>query len=79
MTTANVNTDAMLNMKEVADALGISQKALRVRLSKGKFPEPTARKGAELFWSANNLRGIVAPTQRVLDVINSEFDEEIPF
>jgi len=79
VTTKTVNTDAMLNMKEVADALGIGQKALRVRLSKGKFPEPTARKGAELFWSANSLRGFVAPTQRVLDAINNEFDEDVQF
>lgn len=70
MTTANVNTDAMLNMKEVADALGISQKALRVRLSKGKFPEPTTRKGAELFWSVDSMRGFVPPTQRIMAIVN---------
>lgn len=77
MTTKTVNTDAMLNMKEVADALGIGQKALRVRLSKGKFPEPTARKGNELFWSVDSMRGIVAPTPRVLEEI--ELDQDIPF
>lgn len=77
MTT--VNTAAMLNMKEVADGLGISQKALRVRLSKGKFKEPTCRKGDELFWSVTSLTGIVEPTARVKQAIDAEFDEEAAF
>jgi len=52
MSKEQVNTDDMLGIKQLADKLGISQKALRVRISKGKFPQPNARKGDKLFWNS---------------------------
>lgn len=43
----------MLNLiatKELAQVLGISVKALRIRVSKGKIAQPTKREGQELYW-----------------------------
>lgn len=72
MSKHEMNTDGMLTLKEAADDLGISQKALRIRISKGKFPQPDARKADELFWEVDTLRGIVAPTERITAYLNSD-------
>lgn len=77
MSTKEINTKAMINMKEAATDLGISQMALRIRISKGKFPQPDHRIGTELFWSVDSLRGIVAPNERVLQEL--EFEQDLPF
>jgi hypothetical protein len=39
-----------IGIKELATALGISVKTLRVRVSKGKIAQPVKREGDELFW-----------------------------
>lgn len=72
MSNKEVDTKAMINLKEASDHLGISQKALRIRISKGKFPQPDARKGDELFWHIDTLRGIVPPSERLNDLLISD-------
>ena len=43
------------DLKQVADALGISVKALRIRVSKGKMPNADKREGDNLFWTEETL------------------------
>lgn len=47
---------SLIGMKEMARSLGISQKALRIRVSKGKIDQPVKRVGDELFWSRGTDR-----------------------
>lgn len=42
---------SLLTLKDAAKKLGISVHALKIRLSKGKFPEPTRRENGELYWA----------------------------
>lgn len=44
------------DLKHVADVLGISVKALRIRVSKGKMPNADKRQGDNLFWTQETLR-----------------------
>lgn len=39
--------------------LGISQSAVRIRVSKGKLPAPDKREGKELFWKLETITGAV--------------------
>jgi len=77
MSKTNVNTENMISLKDASDDLGISQKALRIRISKGKFPQPDARKGDELFWNTDTLCGIVNPSERLIQALG--LDQDIPF
>lgn len=43
------------DLKQVADVLGISVKALRIRVSKGKMPNADKRVGDNLFWAEETL------------------------
>lgn len=43
------------DLKQVADALNISVKALRIRVSKGKMPNADKREGDNLFWAQATL------------------------
>lgn len=43
------------DLKQVADVLGISVKALRIRVSKGKMPNADKREGDNLFWTEETL------------------------
>lgn len=47
----------MKNIKDVAKMLGISQAAVRIRVSKGKLPPPDKREGKELFWKPETITG----------------------
>lgn len=49
----------MINIKELAKRLGISQAAVRIRLSKGKLPNPDKREGDNLFWKEETVKGSV--------------------
>lgn len=75
MSKTEVNTKMMINLKEAAESLGISKMALRIRVSKGKFPQPDHRVGAELFWDADTLDGIVPVPERIETYLKSD----IPF
>lgn len=44
--------------KDVAKMLGISQSAVRIRVSKGKLPAPDKREGKELYWRLETISGI---------------------
>lgn len=43
------------DLKQVADTLNISVKALRIRVSKGKMPNTDKREGTNLFWLEETL------------------------
>lgn len=45
----------MFSIKDVAKMLGISQSAVRIRVSKGKLPPPDKREGKEFFWEKVTL------------------------
>lgn len=45
----------IVTLKELAKQLGISQSAVRVRLSKGKLPNPDGRDGDKLWWKKETL------------------------
>lgn len=45
----------LIGVKELARHLGISQKALRIRVGKGKVAQPVKREGSELFWDRTVL------------------------
>lgn len=72
MSKRKLNTEYLINLKEAADHLGISQKALRIRISKGKFPQPDAREADGLFWDMNTLRGIVPPSERLTKALEQD-------
>jgi len=38
--------------------LGISQAAVRIRVSKGKLPNPDKREGKELYWKLETISGV---------------------
>ncbi len=46
-----------ITIKQLATHLGISVSTVRNRLSKGKLPNPTERRGDQLFWSKYDLLG----------------------
>lgn len=58
MSKTVLNAGHLCSLKDVAKLLGISQNALRIRVSKGTFPQPNSRKGSELFWDREVLRDI---------------------
>lgn len=45
----------MVSIKLLAKRLGISQAAVRIRISKGKLPNPYKREGADLFWKEETI------------------------
>lgn len=45
----------MVSIKLLAQRLGISQAAVRIRVSKGKLPNPAKREGGSLFWGEDEL------------------------
>lgn len=49
----------MVSIKMLAQRLDISQAAVRIRVSKGKLPNPDKREGGKLFWKEENLAKIV--------------------
>lgn len=53
----------IISSKDFAKELGISQKALRIRLSKGKLPNPIKRDGDELFWETIKVKSLFVTTE----------------
>lgn len=68
-----VADNAMLNVKDTAALLGISQAGLRLRVSKGTFPAPEWRQRGfgpiskpRAFWRASTVRTYLAEQDRRL-------------
>lgn len=45
----------MVSIKLLAKRLGISQAAVRIRVSKGKLPNPDKREGQSLYWKEETV------------------------
>ena len=56
----------IISSKDFARELGISQKALRIRLSKGKLPNPIKREGDELFWETLKVKHLFKETESIV-------------
>lgn len=44
------DTSSLFSVKDLSKLLGISVSSVRVRVSKGKIPEPDHRIEGELYW-----------------------------
>lgn len=49
----------MISIKILAQRLGISQAAVRIRISKGKLPNPDKREGVHLFWKEESIAQVI--------------------
>jgi len=52
--------DALLNIKQVSDQLGTSEKTIRNKLSNGTWPVPPVRIGRLLRWRQSDINRIVS-------------------